>query len=196
MSEVLAHTTALLEELLNGGLDLGGLSIEAKIPVYFSHKIENRLQQRTPCGKRLARIVGEFPTRPRALRAEDKLVCIQTLLAMVAAQRFHNRPPGWRSGEIRPFDAAHFQFAAGLHDQAVVRLLQREERLNIAEIVFMRGYNRGLGQYPYLDPAADLCQKIARSQAHQMMRYRNPILIVVRGSVAHAIDHVVRSASA
>src|ERR1700730_8482901 len=102
MSEVLAHTTALLEELLNGGLDLGGLSINANMQVNFSHKLEKPLQQRTPCGKRLAVVVGEFPTRPHALRAEDKLVCIQTLLAMVAAQRLHNRLPGWRSGEIRP----------------------------------------------------------------------------------------------
>src|ERR1700674_2394226 len=169
MSEVLAHTTALLEELLNGGRDLGRLSIKAKIPVYFSHKIENPLQQRTPCGKRLARVVGEFPTRPHALRAEDKLVCIQTLLAMVAAQRLHNRLPGWRSGEIRPFDAVHFKFAAGLHDQAVVRLLQREERLNIAEIVVVSGHHRGHGQYGYLGSTADLCRKIARSQTHQVM---------------------------
>src|ERR1700674_292450 len=196
MSEVLAHTTALLEELLNGGRDLGRLSIEAKIPVYFSHKIENRLQQRTPGGKRLARVVGEFPSCSRALRTEDKLVCIQTLLAMVVGQRLHNCPPGWRYGEIRPFDAVHFQFAVRLHDQAVVRFLQREERLNIAEIVVVSGYHRGHGQYGYLGSTADLCRKIARSQTHQVMRYRNWVLVVIRGSVPHAIDQVVRSASA
>src|SRR3984893_11586096 len=104
MSEVLAHTAALLEERLDRGRDLGGLGIEGEIPVYFLHKIENRFQQRTSSRKRLARVVGEFPTCTHALRTEDKLVRVQTLLAMVAGHRLHNGLPGWRSGEIRPFD--------------------------------------------------------------------------------------------
>jgi len=128
MGEVLANATAFLEECLDRSRDLGRLSIEAEIPVYFSHKIENRLQQRPS---------SREPTRsrrvpcPYALRTEDKLVRVETLLAMVPGQRLCNGLPGWRSGEIRPLDAVHFQFAAGLHDQAVVRFLQRKKSLNI-----------------------------------------------------------------
>ena len=131
MGEVLANATAFLEECLDRSRDLGRLSIEAEIPVYFSHKIENRLQQRPSSRERPTRVVGEFPACPYALRTEDKLVRVETLLAMVPGQRLHNCLPGWRSGEIRPLDAVHFQFAAGLHDQAVVRFLQRKKSLNI-----------------------------------------------------------------
>src|ERR1700727_1301854 len=102
MCEVLTNAAALFEKLLDWCGDLGRLGIEAEIPMYFLHQIENRLQQRTPCGKRLARVLSELPIRPRALRAKDKLICIQTLLTMVTVQRLHDRLPGGRSGEIRP----------------------------------------------------------------------------------------------
>src|SRR5271155_393637 len=141
MSEVLAYATAFLEERLDRGRDLGRLSIELEIPVYFSHEVENCFQQWTFCWKRVARVVCEFPTCSHALRAEDKLVRVQTLLAMVRGQRLHHGSPRRRSGTIRPVDAVHFQFAASFHDHAVVRFLQREERLNIAEIVSVSGRN-------------------------------------------------------
>ena len=87
MSEVLANAAALFEKRLHRSGDLGRLGIELEIPVYSSRQIENRFEQRTARGKRLARVVGEFPAGLDALGTEDKLVSVQALLAVIADQR-------------------------------------------------------------------------------------------------------------
>ena len=79
MCEVLAHPAALLEESLDRSGDLGRLGIEVEIAMYFSHKVANSFQHRTPRGKDVARIVGEFAARAHALRAEDKLISVQAI---------------------------------------------------------------------------------------------------------------------
>jgi hypothetical protein len=123
MSEVLTHAPPLLEEFLDWGRDVSRLGIEAEIPVYLSHEFEHCLQQWTSGGKRRARVVGKFPARRHALRIEDKLVRVQTLLAMVGHQRFDNGLPRRRCRKIRRFGGVYFQFTGGLNDQAVVRFL-------------------------------------------------------------------------
>src|SRR5277367_4952575 len=100
MSEVLAYAAALFEEHLNWRGDFRCLGIETEVPVDFSHKIENRSQQRTPSWKRLARVVGELPACSHALRIEDELVGIQALLTVIAEQRFDNCLPWCGSREI------------------------------------------------------------------------------------------------
>jgi hypothetical protein len=86
MSEVLAYATTFLEERFDWRRDLGRLLIEGKVPVYLSRQIENRLEQRTSWGERLARVVGEFPARFHTIGTENKLVRVKTVLAMVADQ--------------------------------------------------------------------------------------------------------------
>ena len=147
MSEVLAYATALLEERLDRGRDLGRLRIELKIPVYFLHESENGFQQWTSGWKRVVRVVCEFSTCSDTLGAKDKLISFQTLLALVGGQRLRHGFPRWRSGKIRPLTAGYFQFGACFDDQTVVWFLQREERLNIAEIVGVSGRDRGGRQY-------------------------------------------------
>ena len=61
MSEVLAHAASLLEKRLYRSRDLSRLGIEVEIAVYLSRQIEGRFQQRTARGKRLTRIIGQFP---------------------------------------------------------------------------------------------------------------------------------------
>src|SRR5271167_1009594 len=83
MSEVLAHAAALFEESLNGGRDLGGLLVKAEILWDSAREIENRCQQWTSFGKRLARVGGQFRTGPHALGIENELIGIQDLVARV-----------------------------------------------------------------------------------------------------------------
>src|ERR1035438_4707559 len=62
MREILAHAAALFEKGLDRSGDFGGLLVKAEILVDSAREIENRREQRTSRGKRLARIGGQFPT--------------------------------------------------------------------------------------------------------------------------------------
>src|SRR5271157_178093 len=101
MSEVLAHAAALFEKGLDGGRDLGGLLVKAEILVDSARQIENRCEQRTSFGKRLARIGGQFRTGPHALGIENELIGVQDPVAMVAGQRLRYGLPRRRSEKVR-----------------------------------------------------------------------------------------------
>src|ERR1039457_3740333 len=195
MSEVLAHAAALFEKRLDGGRDFGGLLVKAEILVDSAGEIENRREQRTSFAKRLARIAGQFRTGPHAWGIENELPGVQDLVATVAGQRPPHGLPGRRSGKVRWFDGTHFQVARGLHDEAVVRLVEREGRHGIAEVVEVGGGDLRRGQDGLAASAARLFGKIARSQTQHVMRYRDRVAIIVRGSVPDAIDQLARSIS-
>jgi len=133
--EILAHAAALFEKGLDRGGDFGGLLVKAKILVNSAREIENRREQRTTRGERLARIGGQLRTGPHALGIENELPRVQDLVAGVAGQRFAHGLPGRRRGEVRRCDGIHFQSGVGLHDEALVRLVQREEGQGIAEVI-------------------------------------------------------------
>jgi len=56
--------------------------------------------------------------------------------------------------------------------------------------------DRRRGQDGYVALRADLFWKIARSQTRHVVRYRDLVLIIVRGSVPDAINQVDRPISA
>ncbi len=196
MSEILAHPAAFFEKSLDGRGDFGGLLVETEILVNPPGEIEHRREQRTSRGKRLARIGGQLRTGSHALGIEDELPRVQDLVAGIASQRFADGLPGRRRGKVRRCDGIHFQSGVGLHDEALVRLVQREEGQGVAEVVEMGGGDRRRRQDGHVALPARLFWQTARSQTQHVMRDRDRVLVMVSGPVLDAIDQVARSISA
>ena len=77
-----------------------------------------------------------------------------------------------------------------------MRLLQGEGSQGIAEVIEVGGGDRRRRHDGHIAFPAHLSGKIARSQTHHVVRYRNLVLVIIRGSVPDTIDQVARSISA
>src|ERR1700733_6920435 len=135
MSEVLAYTSTFFKKRLNGGRNLRSFAIELEIAMDHPRKFVDSLEQRTPRRECFAGIISELATCAHALRSKNKLIGVQPVVAAIVDQRFDNIFPRRREREIPASKREYLYFACGFHNQTVMRFLQCEECLYIAEVV-------------------------------------------------------------
>ena len=197
MSEILAYAAALFEECLNRSGDLRRFCVEAEILVDSSREIANRLQQRTSCGKRIARIGCQFRTGPDALRIENELVGVQDFIASLAFERLAALSP---SAEIAEKSGGSTVCTSSSLLASTVRRScgssQREECQQHCRNNRCAWWNSAAReQWTIWLLLHRLPWKIAGRQTQDVMRDRDRVLVVVCGYVPDLINQVARSSS-
>ena len=115
MSEILADPRRFSKNV-SRGRHFGGFRVETEVFMNSSHQAENALKKGLPGRKRHARVPIQFRVRFGAAGVEDKLVRIQTCVAVVACEIIPHQFPVHGLGEIGRIFYSHLGFAGCLYD--------------------------------------------------------------------------------
>ena len=187
--EILAHTAAFAEDLVNRGRDGGRALVVFEIGEDAMAKVDRRLEHRPTRRKRRRGIRGKRGRDGHSRRIEDELERFESCAGLVPAHFERDLFPRWRQRRMHGFEAMPIDQTLGGDDEGFVRFMNREVRDRVTEIVVAG--DRRIRQWSDPQPMFErgLIAIGARLQMDFGVRYRNRIAVAVGGRMDYAQRH-------